>query len=118
VPEGANKRSRMSAPGNIDEGSNGCAAVKNGRISGTRDDAGRCPRDQKVIRDLLVKKGPALVGRGQGDSHAARAAGWYPAPAHIPNSGRWNWFHDRSLACRRRSVKWLIHLFQSSNSPL
>jgi hypothetical protein len=112
VPEGANKRSRMSAPGNIDEGSNGCAAVKNGRISGTRDDAGRCPRDQKVIRDLLVKKGPALVGRGQGDSHAARAAGWYPAPAHIPNSGRWNWFHDRSLACRRRSVKWLIHLFQ------
>jgi hypothetical protein len=20
--------------------------------------------------------------------------GGYPAPAHIPNSGRWNWFHD------------------------
>jgi hypothetical protein len=38
-----------------------------------------------------VKKAP-LCWRGQGDSHAARAAGWYPAPAHIPNSGRWNWF--------------------------
>src|SRR5262245_41992477 len=40
-----------------------------------------------------VKRAP-LFWRGQGDSHAARAAGWYPAPAHIPNSGRWNWFHD------------------------
>jgi hypothetical protein len=39
--------------------------VKNGRISGTRDDAGRWPRDQKVIR--------TLVGRGQGDSHAGRS---------------------------------------------
>src|SRR5262249_54268775 len=39
-----------------------------------------------------VKKAPLLLA---GPScHAARAAGWYPAPAHIPNSGRWNWFHD------------------------
>ena len=42
----------------------------------------------------LVKKGPRFGWRGQGDSHAARATGWYPAPARIPNSGRWNWFHD------------------------
>src|SRR5262245_2767935 len=40
-----------------------------------------------------VKKAPLLLA-GPGDSHAARAAGWYPAPAHIPNSGRWNWFRD------------------------
>jgi hypothetical protein len=48
---------------------------------------------QKRCKSMVgsVKKAP-LCWRGQGDSHAARAAGWYPAPAHIPNSGRWNWF--------------------------
>ena len=39
-------------------------------------------------------KRPRSCWRGQ-VGHAARAAGWYPAPAHIPNSGPWNWFHDR-----------------------
>src|SRR5262245_38371202 len=45
-------------------------------------------------KQLTPRKRPRFCWRGQGDSHAARAAGWYPAPAHIPNSGRWNWFHD------------------------
>ena len=45
-------------------------------------------------RNWLREKGPAFVGGAKGIVMQRGRLGGYPAPAHIPNSGRWNWFYD------------------------